>query len=1179
MLAHLGNDSLPAQADDPPAQLFTEEITFTGGPYLIFPGTSVDVRDTLRWLLTATCLESTNPELDAICKEATCTAVLCLASSNIIAYKAGIGRGIAPYTSGDSDIVIPEASDLRRVSEAVTFSRSELVALIQDEAAFEETIEPLTCNLGVADWTAYSVEFGQLHHRPFVRAGDTYVVPNPSSLLLALRHRLLCIAQERGVLPNLSAAFGSEVWREIKRLLGLWRTKNLRIRLPQPLPKDFFEGLYSIDSDKVLYVQLATDNLRDFAGHYEPSKWEADQLTLELVRRRGEVVENLTGFQISSNKILALTVLQSAGRWFIGKLGDRTEEVAQVAMTASELRYLTLLEGNDALGLWKFTQAQTKIRQRARLVRFDFLDEYAAYRDNNHGYYFSDEHAPTDIVIPPGTGFRVRQAVSDRLDPHAVPTWTGGHIVEVWSLFGEGIPISFPLDLLGTPPAMVVEGKRHVPVWVTATTDVDDMLRRFLKELVEAVAYWLWQFEPLVVLCLSRFGNDRTKLVIQLDLDEPWRWVDLIKKGAKADVVCEPIVSFFERTEAGIKLALHHSLLVWLKGANNLGERQLIRELFLSLKAAYQDDFPHLKEVLSASKLETHLDSFAPLGQKKKIILPPDDPILNMGNSRLPRFRTIQEHDIEELLDAIGEHSTSTFGEGMTFQSKEERNEVINSTVSYLYRELEQLVSSFDGTVLLTTLISQNEVNVAQTKELELTTPTRAACFTDREGLLRKLTHETADRDEARLANRFLIEYVAARPPHGTSALSMEAYDRLLALAKLICDWGMLSDFIHFGLVEYGFAILPSGRLGSNHSDYKSARTRFMLTRTREGIAQTQRHFASQWRDSAGVPKKDEDVSPHMGALDEAFAAEFDVSLTDLIKLLADIINIGWGQMGPVKQMAFDELVASLAHSMEWETARTRKALDFVILSPRSDFFSPTGVSRSEVYPWRFNRAWSHLRRPLIQCSLDETPKILWGNRQLVMANEYVRDLCFSGRIKAKSKDLKRVVGEFRKESSEAFERTVGQVVTEITGIQPKMRFRKVGKHKIMADGKELGDIDVLGIVPNERTVLCIECKSLSLARTPAEIQHHMKELIEDSQGKPSTIRKHLERVKWVESNLDDVLSTCFGISRKGKWKVKPILVSDKELYAPYLRRFPFSVCSLETLRGSLPQELASNKK
>ena len=36
---------------------------------------------------------------------------------------------------------------------------------------------------------------------------------------------------------------------------------------------------------------LLLTNLRDFAGHYEPSKWEADQLTLELVRRRGEVVE------------------------------------------------------------------------------------------------------------------------------------------------------------------------------------------------------------------------------------------------------------------------------------------------------------------------------------------------------------------------------------------------------------------------------------------------------------------------------------------------------------------------------------------------------------------------------------------------------------------------------------------------------------------------------------------------------------------------------------------------------------------------------------------------------------------------------------------------------------------------------------------------------------------------
>ena len=37
----------------PPVQMFTEEIAFTGGPYLIFPGTNVDIRDTLRWLLAA----------------------------------------------------------------------------------------------------------------------------------------------------------------------------------------------------------------------------------------------------------------------------------------------------------------------------------------------------------------------------------------------------------------------------------------------------------------------------------------------------------------------------------------------------------------------------------------------------------------------------------------------------------------------------------------------------------------------------------------------------------------------------------------------------------------------------------------------------------------------------------------------------------------------------------------------------------------------------------------------------------------------------------------------------------------------------------------------------------------------------------------------------------------------
>jgi hypothetical protein len=291
---YLSSASWPGVADDPTTQMFTEELLFSGGSYIVFPGRSASEQDTLQWLLRAVILR--NPPLgsEEFRDEVSRAAILCLSVSDRIARKAGIKRGESPQGYKGDEIIVLDSTQLTKGIDAVTFSRNELLQITLGETFFTPTIDPFSVALGGVDWTTYSFEFGQLHHTPFVKANDRYIVPVPSLLLVALRHRILCIAQSHGVLPELVESYRGVVWAEVKELLGYLDSYQIPIKLPEPGPADFMEGLFTLDSDKALYVQLATDSLGDFAGGYEPSQWDVKDLNKELEERAREIVKHLS---------------------------------------------------------------------------------------------------------------------------------------------------------------------------------------------------------------------------------------------------------------------------------------------------------------------------------------------------------------------------------------------------------------------------------------------------------------------------------------------------------------------------------------------------------------------------------------------------------------------------------------------------------------------------------------------------------------------------------------------------------------------------------------------------------------------------------------------------------------------------------------------------------------------
>ena len=1173
---YLGNTSSPGMADDPAAQMFTEELLFSGGAYVVFPGPSASEQDVLRWLLKGAVLRKPSLGSKEFRDEVARAAILCLSVSDRIAWKAGIKRGEIPHGYKNDEIIIPDLAQLTGGMNAVTFSRGELVQITHGEEFFATSIDPVSVSLGAVNWETYSFEFGQLHHTPFVKAGDRYIVPVPSLLLVALRHRILCIARSHGVLAELAESYRGAIWTEVEELLGYLHSLRIPIMLPDRTPVNIVEGLFTLDSDKALYVQLSTDSLNDFAGGYEPSRWETQGLVEELTNRATEIVEYLGAQRPGPDRVLILTILQPIGRAFVAGFGTPPEDSLWLIMSASDLRTIILVEARDPLVLWKYARAHDRIRQAARIIATDALDEYEMYRARQHSYYFSDGRRPNLIAIVPGSGLEMRKKVSEQLDPHGVPSFHAGRLVEVWSLSGSSIPICSPPSQLGRQLALVVEGELPLPVWVIGEDGLDGRLREVMAHIIDALAYWLWQFQSLLAPALMVVAKDYAAFVIEIDIDDPIQWIRVLGGSVAEHAESGSVISLTERIDTGVRITWGLPLLTKLQGADNRGERELVHSCLAHLRDSLRPDYPEMEMLLSDMKIREAVDDVAGLGTKKKLTILPLDRRPELNPTNLPKFRPVQVTDFAELLDGAGQHIRAKgWREGEI--PKESRNVVLNEVVEFLYRKLEGLVATLNSTELLPTLIAYDEASTREVFLRRFAVPTRIAVVSQHRGLVENLMKELPAADEADLANRFLIEYVAARPPSGGRRLSLEIYDQLMALALEIINWGMLGDFIHFGLVDVNISVLPSGRLGYDHERIVAVRNSFMSSYFSGFLSEAERTFASHW-DTLAEPGASADLPPEDNELDQAFAGEFGLTLTEITSLVAGIYNIGAELEGPAKEFRTGELHTELSRSLGWQTEKVKVGMDLLALGPRTDFLKPPAANGQEVYPWRFNRAWSYLRRPLVCTGYDAGSATLWGNRHLTHAVRYLVHLCLGGQFKAKSPWLRRVIGRRRKQEARAFEESVADIIAATTGVPAKVRLKKVGKRRIILEGQELGDIDVLAAIVGVRVLLSIECKDLALARTPTEIRHQLDELVYGSAGKPSAIKKHLARTQWIESHLDEVLMECFGIRRETEWNVKPALVSDSELYAPHITMIPFPVWSIETLRKMSVEDLAGKR-
>lgn len=1151
-----------AYLEDPFENLFTEEIHFYGGGYLVFPGIVENSVFITEHLCEALFLLGAFSDAKSFLQKISGMTQAILILSNAIAKKAGFTRYIKPDRSPRKHITLPSGQSFDLLQKAVTFNVDELSDILGRRHLHLEDLAPFITKAGSFKSEEYDGENMPLFKKPILNISSSFIVTLPGLLLPALRHEIILFAKLCGYQKKLCDAFRETCWQTARESLSFtqnYETNASTILETNPSGR-IKQGVFSLDHNKVIYLQLWTDTLEDYDdslifGHYD-SKNDLNELTAAEESAVKKILENYRGI----NEIVTLTVFQGVGRMhMIGLNATKANyQPLKILLSVADLETVCWLEGGKNLTWYQYAYANDNIRKTAKVLCTSALDEFGFYREQNYSYYTSDKQRPNMISIMPGYAGALREEVIKQRDFHTVDAFTPGYSIRVTNLHDDSrVPICAPANDLGKRIAFVLESY-DIPIWILAPELSDELsgLRSLYFEFADMIAYWLWEATGELKHYVNEFVGQEKIISINLELDDPKTWLACQKYEIKKEVqITDACVSTVSRKS--ISLKLKPDFPYFFQGQNNEKERIFVAELIRLIRDFLVTARCNNSSKLGSREINAIIDRIAPIGLKKKFMVLDSSVNPLMDERDIPDERYLQPFNEQKLLDELGDYLVKE----CKYSEREIRNDekidfLNNKVVAHLFENFKKIISTLDPSGLIELLIAHNEAITRRRKFTELTIPTRIACFVSHQELLEELIKDSPKIDEAAGALRFLIEYVAAKPPHGDRRISFSIFDELMALSAAIINWGSISDLIRNDIADIRFAILPSERLGTNFEGFDQKRDLFRKDMLSDAMHKAKDRFGRFWRN---LPKGK--TPPEINA---AFEEEWDYSWDDVADFVRETHTLGkqkkQNAIGYEQNSFIDHIIKTTALSEK----KIRLILENLSIKPRDDFFVASVGIKADVYPWRHNRNLSYLRRPFILIERNAKNYVIWGNRHLQYAMDYLIGLMSSGRLKTKSKKMKELMSISQNRQGLRFNEKVFEHFKKDNRLIVDRRKKIPSSYRKSAMGEQnIGDIDVLIIEPSKKKIIAFECKDMSIARNPHELKLELDNMFF---GKKSIIAKKEKVLAWLRRHKDLVLSH-YSLSKDGDWEVIGGVIVDDIAFASYLEKKKLSILSFTQIK------------
>ena len=1011
----------------------------------------------------------------------------------------------------DEPIFIPSKIDLDNLKCKVCIPISELSNYNYDIEEFEN----LFCNLNCCcnnNPTDLSNQHYFLH--PIVKNKSNGIILDITLFPLIIMHKIVDLCKKDTEHIDITKELADINARNMRRYfyrLGNMKIDEKKVKIELIESVKYRESLYLTGDDGIIINLLIYDD----GDRFDSEKLISDApciVTQNYIDERIEYIHDIlldTG--IEEEKMFFIISCVSIGRNSCVSWSYKYKYM--VNLSPYELNAISINESCKNMFIQRYLIAKGKLNIPNHSL-FSELNLIAQYVSHDYSFYFDDRVDIKNALLGYIGEYSAEYIWKSekKENKHLAESYIDNYNSEVVKVENN---VYFPVDGFADGIMKLCIELKSAVIWIITERIKDKNILRIYKNVTDYFSFWINEYSEAI----SNVNLPNGKLILKIEL-----------KGENSEFFrCkEPDFKYtmeMEKNGDEIRIYIKPDFIWSLNCNNNFNEKRIFID-FLEL----------LSTVLNLNLVDTYkIQEIFKNPNKKKTLTLDYTKYSYLKPFISAKQRIISTSDVNIILDEIGLYARDVLKYEYGTLNDEQNETLAREVVDKLYNDIITTLKNCDKKETLKFLYYEAERILSNLMIQKTSYKYNVACYPENKDRIDERFNEA---NKSSISIKFLIEITASLNDGGNHTLDEYEFEFLLAKAIQLVEWAYRNDVYHYKIIKSNMSMLSSNRIGINNPEIENKDKAFSILREEQmGICQN--------KDFEEILNSVEKKELEEEALYKAFEIEFGFSIEKLFKFFGYLIVEGEKDS---QNEVFIKKIKNIEDELndEFNEYEVKKIIDQFSLKEREDFLKPPEpFKREDVYPWRFNRALSFTRRPLIVYQ----DLLIWGNRNISNSMFFFIDLIDEGKLCSATPEMKGYVSRVNNVRGENFNNSVYEYIKKMGKFIVDKNVEKINrKHIADANKNTLGDIDILVINPKKNVIILIETKDFTSVKNYYELYQEYERLFVDKERKKCFLTKHKRRVDWIENHIDDVIEEYS--LQKGTWRVKYMFVTNEHCTA-----------------------------
>ncbi|MBW1297780.1 YecA family protein [Aquimarina litoralis] len=1120
--------------EDPAEGFFTENLIFTNGNNVVYSGIATDTCGVVQGLINV--ILSGIKFTDKFKKEVLSGCLFILEIHKEIANKLGHIHRMYEEIEND-EIYFPGSEMFKKNKELFCYNQDDIDSLCKKLNIAPDVINYFLCVEPVKEHSSYEKDESPLLIKPFIKLEGEYYLVLPTTELFCLNEFIIEKAQEYKCLDLLVEAYAKQqsniafTWfRKMN-----WKQEAFKFSEQNENKIAYIvnKTLFKFDEDKfsvVLHINESTITKNE--------SYEIDEISALSNQIIAEVKE-----KYPNHKILLVSIYQKY-RMLKNTMFGLTHDIKadfSIGMLMASFEAIINSWNFDKLNFWKYARQLEEVSYSGLFSHFNtHLSKMNWYKRNHDSFYDSDEAMPNMMLFDLSTEGKIKRKGLKKIDKIGIPIFMDGEYGYLQCIRqDENIPIYISSEFMyGFIRSCLYS--YSFPIWMNAKRRLDKKANTYIS----AILYWLHDMKPSLQDYLSPLKELPIHFVLELDQE--------IYDLQTLENLENESLNFsysIDLTNGIIDFKVPLGLIDFLSSSSNRGEQILMAFIIDSL--GFFMEKSGVGKRMNIEQRDEIIFKHIPTGNKKMILMPTGGSQYGMllSDIDIDDYRYLQDSEKSFILENQVKWYKKSIEEDFIEKNK---NSFLNDFSFINMKKAIELIQEFNIKNLLPYVIKRHESLIQNKYFRQVYYPARMLCYEKYLDVKQEFFESEKRQIETSLVYRVLIEFIVAENPKGNRLPNDDDLDLILSHLSQVNNYAYLSDEIIYGFKDPKIWILPSGRIGIDKKISDEFNKSLSHAIYGEDFDTYKESFQNNFYSKDNELEVEKDYA-HIEKVSKGFLKDWNISLFDIYNIGHFLCEFSLSKNKSYCEITEDQFYEEL--KIEFTEKVITAFIKVMCISTRNGILNfPNGIRKEEFYPWRYNRLYSYIRKPLIKLIREDEVFYCWGARHMLNSVSNLLHSFYDGTLRTENAlNINNLIAERLVVKGSEFNDKVYNWLKENSKLEIIGKDKWIKPKGFFHSEINVGDIDVLGIDHSKKIIYSIECKNTSQAKLPYEYHSEMMKYFgKEGSKKEGLITKHVNRDNWLKENKDKVVLKL-GVTRA--YVIKSIIVTSNFLPSKLIKR------------------------